>query len=65
MSRAEKKASKKNSRERTRKTRVNFSSRVRYDKPVFDRGQMATRDRPENWDDFDEIAGNFGDWGSQ
>ncbi len=57
------------------RVRINFGARTRYrpekdDIPVHDRGRKSRPFRPSGLDDhdpdeFDEIAGNFGDWGDQ
>lgn len=59
-------------RERSRRTRarVNFGKAKKYPRrrdriPLYDQDASPRSNRSGNgeWDDFDEILGNFGDWG--
>lgn len=60
MKRAARDRSKKS---RQRRVRVNFGQRTRKPPRMIERAAFDPSD--QDWDDFDEILGNFGDWGSQ
>lgn len=68
------KSGEKNQSKTKTSTRIHFGPETRYYQPRRDRRRWPREsgnpyfpydDGDGSWDEFDEILGNFGDWGSQ